>query len=204
MMNRYLIDLRKLGRMIKKTISGHFVKLIEINENDFTKIIEWRNNPEYNKFLNQTFTLTMDLQKKWYRNYLLDDTQITYGIHVKNNLIGTLGATDINLTDGEFIPGRLLVDFNYRFGPYIIDAFISLYDYFFNELNFKKAYLYVVENNRGAISTNKQFGFKKSEEFIKEEFKTIGGHQMIEMVCLKSDYLHKRPKNIGILSKFKK
>lgn len=204
MMNKYLIGLRRLGRMIKKTISGSFVNLIEINKNDFPKIIEWRNNPEYNKFLNQTFKLTIELQNSWYQNYLLDDSQITYGIHVKNNLIGTLGATDININNGEFIPGRLLVDFNYRFGPYIIDAFVSFYDYFFNELKFKKAYLYVVENNKGSISLNKQFGFKITKEFNNKNFKTIGGHQMIEMFCLKNDYLKERPKNIAILSRFSK
>jgi len=61
-----------------------------------------------------------------------------------------------------FIPGRLLIENKYRFGPYLIDAFIIMYDHFFEDLGFQKAYLYPVKQNTGAISTDKQFGFKET------------------------------------------
>ena len=191
--------------MLKKILKGQFVELKEINENDFEQIIEWRNDPEYNKYINQPYKLTLELQKKWYQKYLQDETQITYGIHLINNnkLIGTVGATDIDFSKMEFLPGRLLIDKDYRFGPYLIDTFITLYDYFFETLKFEKAYLYPVKENKAAISTDKQFGFKETIKFEKNEYRTIGGHKMIEMVCDTLSYSQTKKRNLYILSRFK-
>ena len=136
--------------MIKKELLGRFIKLSEIKENDFEQIIKWRNNPDYNRFINQNFILTIDLQKKWFNSYSKDDTQITYGIHIikDNTLIGTIGATDIDFKKKEFIPGRLLIDEDFRLGPYLIDTFVTLYDYFFEELFFVKGNFWEQNNMR--------------------------------------------------------
>ena len=57
-------------------LEGKFVRLEEICPKYFAKVIEWRNNPENNRFLNQPFKLTMELEEKWYREkYLNDYTQ---------------------------------------------------------------------------------------------------------------------------------
>ena len=54
-------------------LEGKFVRLEEISPKYFSKVIEWRNNPENNKFLNQPFKLTMELQKKWYEEKYLNE-----------------------------------------------------------------------------------------------------------------------------------
>lgn len=192
--------------MIKKRLEGKFIVLSEINENDFEKIIEWRNNPEYNRYLNQPFQLTLKLQKEWYQKYGVDDSQITYGIHLKKNntLIGTVGATSIDFIKKEFIPGRLLISEDYRIGPYIIDAFSCLYDYFFSECLFDKAYLYPAKENHSAISVDKQFGFKKNKVFHNKDYQVVNGLKMIEMECSHGDYLKTLKRNKLILSRFEK
>ena len=50
----------KVLEMGKRNIelTGRFVILKEIQPEFFKYIIEWRNNPELNKFLNQPFKLT--------------------------------------------------------------------------------------------------------------------------------------------------
>lgn len=192
--------------MIKKRITGKFVILSEIEEKDFEKIILWRNDPEYNKYLNQPFQLTFKLQNEWYQKYKEDDTQITYGIRLKKNkkLIGTIGSTEIDFIKKKFIPGRLLIDKDYRIGPYIIDSFVSLYDYFFIKNDFKKAYLYPAKDNKPAISVNRQFGFKKNEIFCNKEYQVINGMEMIELECTRDNYLKSKQRNKLILSRFEK
>ena len=54
-------------------LTGRFVILKEIQPEFFKYIIEWRNNPELNKFLNQPFKLTMELEKQWYEEKYLND-----------------------------------------------------------------------------------------------------------------------------------
>lgn len=44
-------------------LEGKYVRLEEISPKYFEKVIEWRNNPELNKFLNQPFKLTLKLEK---------------------------------------------------------------------------------------------------------------------------------------------
>lgn len=44
-------------------LEGKFVRLEEICPKYFAKVIEWRNNPENNRFLNQPFKLTMELEQ---------------------------------------------------------------------------------------------------------------------------------------------
>ena len=81
----------------KIILEGKYVRLEEISPKYFEKVIEWRNNPELNKFLNQPFKLTMELEKQWYEEkYLNDMTQgLLIMVDKKNNLpFGTIGWTD--------------------------------------------------------------------------------------------------------------
>ena len=61
-------------------IEGKYVRLEEVCPKYFPKVIEWRNNPENNRFLNQPFKLTMELQQKWYEEKYLND--LTQGLFI--------------------------------------------------------------------------------------------------------------------------
>ena len=41
-------------------LEGTFTYLADVEEKYFPYVIEWRNNPENNRFLNQPFLLTME------------------------------------------------------------------------------------------------------------------------------------------------
>ena len=57
-------------------LEGKTVVLKEVEPKYFPYIIEWRNNKEFTRFLNQPFTLTMENETHWYQNvYLKDPTQ---------------------------------------------------------------------------------------------------------------------------------
>ena len=48
-------------------IKGKRVILSEVVPEYFEYIILWRNNKRLNKYINQSFELTIDSQYKWYR-----------------------------------------------------------------------------------------------------------------------------------------
>ena len=77
---------------------GDLVIVQEVQPLYFDKIIEWRNNPEFNKFLNQPYKLTMELQKKWYKKYLNDFTQGLFVVIDKrtNKAFATIGYTNFD------------------------------------------------------------------------------------------------------------
>ena len=57
-------------------IKGKHVILSEVLPEYFEYIILWRNNKRLNKYINQSFELTIDSQYKWYmEKYLVDPTQ---------------------------------------------------------------------------------------------------------------------------------
>ena len=55
-------------------LEGKTVIVEEIQPKYFPYVIEWRNNPELNKFLNQPYKLTPEIEKKWYEEKYLQDT----------------------------------------------------------------------------------------------------------------------------------
>lgn len=63
----------KVIKMQKRNIelTGKFVILKEIQPEFFKYIIEWRNNSKLNKFLNQPFKLTMELEKNGMKKNIL-------------------------------------------------------------------------------------------------------------------------------------
>ena len=64
-------------------LRSKFVSLRSINESDFARLIEWRNNPEINRYLNQPYKLTMELQYKWYVEKYLKSNDILFIIPIK-------------------------------------------------------------------------------------------------------------------------
>ena len=60
----------------KIKLEGKLVTLEEIEPKFFPYVIKWRNDPKLNRYLNQPFVLTEELERKWYEEkYLPDDTQ---------------------------------------------------------------------------------------------------------------------------------
>ena len=93
-------------------LEGKTVIVEEIQPKYFPYVIEWRNNPELNKFLNQPYKLTPEIEKKWYEEkYLQDPTQaLLIMIDKKNGTpFGTLGHTNFDAEKRRLMGGRMLL-----------------------------------------------------------------------------------------------
>jgi len=172
-------------------LRGMFVSLRSINESDFSKLIEWRNNPEINRYLNQPYKLTLELQYKWYKEKYLKSNDILFIIieTKSKNRIGTIGINDLDYKNQIGIVGRLLIgEKEYRGSKELVDSNILFYDYLFYDLKLKKLYGHVVIENRKVISFDKKFGFVPTEKIIYPNYCNVNGMKLIEMVNTKEQY----------------
>ena len=93
-------------------IKGKHVILSEVLPEYFEYIILWRNNKRLNKYINQSFELTIDSQYKWYREkYLVDPTQAFFVMLEKatNRPFATIGWTYMDVVKKQCVGGRLLM-----------------------------------------------------------------------------------------------
>lgn len=172
-------------------IIGENVILDEVQPKYFEKIIEWRNNPENNKFLNQPYKLTLELQQKWYEAYLQDDTQGLFIIIDKQNDIpfGTMGWTDFDNNKQICITGRLLIgDLKYRGSLYFKEATELFNDYLYKDYRVKMMYAHVVEENLASIKWHKKWGYKLNNEFEFPQEMIVNGMKQIEFYREYNDY----------------
>lgn len=147
-------------------IEGKYVIVEEVQPKYFEKIIEWRNNPEFNKFLNQPYKLTMELQQKWYEKYLEDFTQGLFVVVDKNTgkPFATIGYTDFDREEKVLISGRLLVgEVEYRGSKEWNESIEIVYKYFSNNLKITTVFSHVVKDNIASIKWHLKHGFKKNE-----------------------------------------
>ena len=166
--------------MLSKTIIGHKCKLVEIEEKYFEHVINWRNDSDINKYLNQPYKLTLDLQKKWYESYLNDNTQILYIILDEFDIpVGTTGFTHIDYENRCAISGRLIIDKKYRGTEIVLNYYIALAEEAFKYFDY--IYGHVVVNNDRANRLNLKSGYKlstsikypelcKNDRFVIEEY----------------------------------
>ena len=177
-------------------LEGRFVRLEEICPKYFAKVIEWRNNPENNKFLNQPFKLTMELEEKWYKEkYLNDYTQgLLVAVDKEKNLpFATIGWTNYDKHKKFCIFGRALVgNLFYRGSKQWREATLLTNDYLYNKLKISIIYTHIVVENMASQNWNEKWGFKEnkkdfkfpSEKIVngmkqKEYFRTFEQYQIV-------------------------
>mgnify|MGYP002644151606 FL=1 len=178
-------------RLTPLCLEGKTVILKEVEPKYFPYIIEWRNNKEFTRFLNQPFTLTMENETHWYQNvYLKDPTQGLLLMTDKNDgtPFGTLGWTDLDLERRRYISGRLLVgNLKYRGSVPMMESFFVMGDYLWQFADV--SYAHVVIENRKVISLNKRTGHfvnKGEIQFPKELF--VNGMHQVELMRTRDSY----------------
>lgn len=174
-------------------IVGKTVDLEEIQPKYFADVIRWRNNKELNQFLNQPYELTMELQEKWFEQYVKDDTQgLLIMIDKKTQEpFGTIGWTDLDLIEKVCINGRLLVgNKKYNGSVQFIEGLLLSSDYLYDNVGVDKIYGYVAKENKKTIIFNKKLGFfpNKAQCRYSEEL-SVNGMDMIEFCRDKEQYI---------------
>lgn len=186
-------------------LSGKYVYMEEIQPKHFPFVIEWRNNPENNRFLNQPFKLTMELQTKWYEEKYLKDYSQGLFIMVdkaKNVPFATLGWTDYDPEKKVCILGRALVgNYEYKGSKELMEGYLLLQDYIHDEMKVNISYIHVVNENKKVISLNKRWGYRVNTGDIQYPYELfVNGMHQTEYVRTIEQYRAAREKIINILN----
>ena len=146
-------------------LEGKTVILEEIAPKYFPYVVEWRNNPELNKYLNQPFVLTEEKERDWYENiYLKDDTQVfflTIDTTTKTP-IGTIGWANMDFSKRYCTLERLLLgNANYRASASFFESLFVISDFLYKKIDLM--YAHVPTENKKALRLDLLCGFKINE-----------------------------------------
>lgn len=156
-----------------KLMENHIIagtcKLVEVSPEHFEAIIEWRNDEENRKYLNQTFVATMETQRKWFEKYQNDASQILYIMEDGDGVpFGTIGLKQIDLRKKTAEVGSLIVKYEYRGSIEMAECLLSFYKTAFNYLD--ALYGSIVKDNHKVLKLNSGFGFTEAKgKFPKQE-----------------------------------
>ena len=178
-------------------LEGKSVILEEIQPKFFPYVIKWRNNPELNKFVNQPFKLTLELEQKWFEEiYLKDETQGLWIMLDKKTQtpFGTTGFTDLDRKNRVAIGGRLMLgDESFAHHQAFFESFFVGSDHIYGMIDIQ--YAHVVKNNRKALRLNKMFGYLPNTDKIEYPHELFrNGMEQQEFYRTKEMYLKIRKK----------
>ncbi|MBQ8418558.1 MAG: GNAT family N-acetyltransferase [Phascolarctobacterium sp.] len=183
-------------------LEGKYVIVEEISPKYFEKVIEWRNNPELNKFLNQPYKLTLELQQKWYEKYLTDFTQGLFVAVDKETgkPLATMGYTDYNAEEKVLISGRLLVgEIEYRGSKEWQEVAEMVFNYYYQSLGVNIVYAHIVKENIASIKWHKKWGFKENYSHIKYPSELLVNEMKQDEYLQTSDSYNSLKFKLGIL-----
>jgi len=194
--------------MLNKNISlnGKLVTMRGINESDFEKIIVWRNDPEINRYLNQPYKLTYEMQTKWYNEKYIttDDILFVFIENSSGRQLGTIGVSNIHYDFRRAIAGRLVIgEKEYRASPELLEGNLLFYDFLFYILGLQKVYCHIVKENRKAIALDVRLGFHPNTgKVVYPQYCYVNNEELLEMINTRQSYEESKEKLRPMLSHF--
>jgi len=184
--------------MLEKNIAlvGTSVTMRGVNQSDFEKIVQWRNDPEINRYLNQPYELTVELQTQWYNQKYLPSSDLLF-VFVENQggtRIGTLGLNDYDPIKRIGIAGRLLIgEKAYRGSFELLEGNILFHDFLWEVLLLSEVYCHIVKQNRKSISLFTRLGFlPNTGDVVFPDYCHVRDMELVEMVNTRERYEKKK------------
>ena len=144
-----------------RKIVGERIYLSPINRDDYLKYVEWLNNYEIAKGINQyARVISIEYEKEFLDN--ASKEKYNFAIVCKDNdqLIGNISLMNVDLVDRTAELGIFIGDEAYLSHGYGSEAIMLLLDYGFNHINLNNIMLRVYGFNKRAIKAYEKCGFK--------------------------------------------
>lgn len=141
-------------------ITGKFVDLIPLTENDLSDVVRLRNHPKMMYSFNQNYQLTLDMQKSWFVKYLGRTNDLYWKICSKDG--GFLGTNRIyDITPEIADQGSIMVDpDNSMNGPVAAEGMLLSLVFAFDIIGVSRIINDDREENKKMNSLSKHFGFE--------------------------------------------
>lgn len=168
---------------------GKKVWLRPISTNDVSQLTIWINNQDITQYTDQIFPMNEADETEWIRSLSGNKHDIVLGIMVADNLIGAIGAHNINYIYRTCETGALIGEQEYRNKGFGKDAKMLQLDFLFNTLNLRKVYARVFANNERSLAYLKKSGYKIEGIRKKQVYKNGEYIDEIMVAIFKKDWL---------------
>ena len=177
-------------------IIGKKVILDIPEEKHLSKMLEWRNDPEFRQYYREYRVLSYENQLKWWKDKILNDDTWQYFVFKpidEDEIAGVIGLTYIHpvYKTAEF---AICVDKNCRNNGYGSDALRTIIKYGFEQLNLNRIWCEVYSNNK-AVDVYRHIGFKDEGILRQTVFKNGEYLDSYVLGMLKSDYINIKEKS---------
>ena len=132
-----------------------------LEENDIEKLRVWRNDDSQTKYLRKIDTITPEMQKKWYDNYLKDQNVIAFAIDETEQLKRMVGSVSLYHFNGKVAEiGRIQIgDMEARGKGIGGKSFVLAMQIGFRQLGLEKITASVHRENAAAYKSYMKIGF---------------------------------------------
>lgn len=188
-------------------IEGRTVILEELQPKYFSDVIRWRNDTGLNRYINQHFVLTEEMERAWYEDvYLTDSAQGLFVLVDKETgtPFGTSGWTDYDPARRLCIWGRLMAgERPFQGSVQLIEGILLAVGYFFDTLDVDLAYSHPVAKNDASVRLNHRFGFFEHEGAPAfADHMNVANDPMTELVATRASFAKARKKIEAFLEAF--
>ena len=157
---------------MKNLLLGEKIKLTSINEEDVLEFQKWYNDAAFMRHYDIVSAIpkTIEDVKELVREAQNSNTAYIFAIKdlLREEFIGVTGFEDISWNNGTALIYIGIGEAKHRGLGYAKEAFKLTMEFGFEELNFHRIYLTVLEYNEPAIKLYEKLGFKR--EGIHREF----------------------------------
>lgn len=159
--------------MIKRIKLTKNLSLKEVTLRDVRYVYKLRSDKHLTKYINPRKNDTIDKQLAWLKEYLIrrkNNDEFYFIFQIKNkNIYKNLGfARIIRLNKNTFHFGGWILEKNSK--PWVaLESCLSIYEYAFKKLKYKKSLLWINLKNYDVINYHKYLGAK----FVKKDKKEI-------------------------------
>jgi diamine N-acetyltransferase len=166
------------------------IYLRQIDENDMQYLMELRNNSWVKQWFFSDVSITMESQKKWYKQYQANDKDILYLIMSDmQEKIGTVGIGDIDSVNKSVEFGRFVIPDEKWQGRGVGRQVVKrIMKYCFEEMYINRISLEAFEDNHRAVHLYSSCGFV-SEGILREKvIKENRYRNLVLMAALRNNY----------------
>jgi RimJ/RimL family protein N-acetyltransferase len=170
------------------------IKFRALNEDDCILMHKWRQDEEIQRLVGRYYKfISLEMERTWIKKVMMDNTENIYLAICLNDeseqMIGYTSLNNINYHDRTAITGGLVFgEKDYRDGIMLIDYYLMIYDYAFNQLNMNRLYGYCLESHKTTIRMAVMMGHEIEGISRQGIFKNGEYQNLVNLSILKEDY----------------
>ena len=144
------------------TLEGYNIVLRRLTEDKIELVRKWRNDPKISQYMEYRKIISAEEQLKWFRK--INNYNNYYFLIITGGMeVGLINIRDIDNEKKTGEPGIFIWNDNFLNSDISFRASALLMDFVFDILELQKLVIHVLSDNKRAISYNKLWGYRLSD-----------------------------------------